>query len=170
MVVRGFVLAGGASTRFGSDKAFFPVEGVAMALRVGRALSPCCVSVQVVGRNPRLETLLPWLEEASGTTHPLHGVVTALASLDPGESALFAPCDLPWLVSESVRLLTQGALPTVAAAGGRKQPLLVHLGANSLAPARAILAREGGAWELVEEARVVELPPEQLENLNRPPG
>ena len=170
MVVRGFVLAGGASTRFGTDKAFFPVEGVAMALRVGRALSPCCASVHVVGRDPRLETLLPWLEETPASFHPLHGVVTALAMLAPGETALIAPCDLPWLLPESARLLVAGAVPAVAAAEGRKQPLLVHLGRGSLDLAREILAREGGAWELVEEATAVDLPPEQLENLNRPPG
>jgi hypothetical protein len=74
------------------------------------------------------------------------------------------------LLPESARLLVAGAVPAVAAAEGRKQPLLVHLGRGSLDLAREILAREGGAWELVEEATAVDLPPEQLENLNRPPG
>ncbi len=107
-LIEGFVLAGGASSRMGQDKAHMSVGGKRFYERAAAALSPICHGpVTVVGRTPAnlaFETsldvaLLPDLLEFRGTKLPqasIVGLYTALASTKMPWIAILA-CDLPFV-------------------------------------------------------------------------
>lgn len=101
-MILGAVLAGGQSTRFGSDKALALLNGQALlTLAVGQ-LSRWCASVVVVGRaEAPVPVLSDWPAPAMG---PLGGIAAALrhasangfaSVLTVGVDSLGLPDDLP---------------------------------------------------------------------------
>ncbi|MCB9760698.1 MAG: NTP transferase domain-containing protein [Alphaproteobacteria bacterium] len=168
-MIPGFVLAGGASRRFGADKALHPVEGVPMAARVARAMAEVASSVTLVAPDRRLEDL-GWpllVEPAEGPRHPLRGVVAALAAC-AAPRALLCPCDLPWMTPQALAALVDMGEPAVAAVDGRVHPLVAALPVAWLPRARALLEAGAPCRALVEPARIVPLPAAALRNVNRP--
>lgn len=153
--MRGWILAGGLSSRFGSDKALHLVDGAPLAVRIARVLAEAGLEPALVARHPR-GLGLPELIEPDGPRHPLWGVA---AALEQG-GAFFAPCDLPDLRVDQVRrLLAEGAI----ALG---QPLLGVFPATFRDRARAAAL----AGERVRDA-VAGLPTLDVgavPNLNRP--
>jgi molybdopterin-guanine dinucleotide biosynthesis protein A len=76
MKVLGAVLAGGRSSRFGSDKALARYQGVELIEHAVAALAERCDVVVVVGRaHPGLASVADWPEADQG---PLGGVAGAL--------------------------------------------------------------------------------------------
>jgi molybdopterin-guanine dinucleotide biosynthesis protein A len=102
----GVVLAGGRSSRFGSDKFFHLVEGKEMGLRAVGALSPVVDRVLVVGRHSIPEgwgaTAVFGSREGSG---PLGAILDA-AEHSRAETYLVMPCDMPFLGSTGVSQLS----------------------------------------------------------------
>lgn len=98
----GVVLAGGASSRFGSDKALAEVHGRSLLARAVETLSGWCEHVVVVGREQAPAPTLPdWPRAGMG---PLGGLAAALRlALDEGYTAVVScpvdaiglPEDLP---------------------------------------------------------------------------
>ena len=84
---RAFLLAGGASRRFGANKARHPIDGLPMALHVARALADVLGEVTLVAPDEALRDLgLPLLlEPAEGPRHPLRGVVASDRLLAHGQ-------------------------------------------------------------------------------------
>ena len=79
----GAVLAGGASSRMGADKAFIAVGGVPMVLRAVTALRAAGADpVAVVGGDgPRLQGLgLSYISDRYPGEGPLGGIITALGA------------------------------------------------------------------------------------------
>lgn len=173
-MVKGFVLAGGQSQRFGSDKARHPIDGIPMAAKVASALESAGLPVWLVVRDEALADLgIPLLCEAASkdSPHPLRGVLAALQSLEEGETALVVPCDLPGLQVSGVVQLVKAGAPCVAVDGaGSLHPLLAHLPAFWAPRMAAVLAVGGSATEALAGARPVPIPEDQLVNWNRPPG
>jgi molybdopterin-guanine dinucleotide biosynthesis protein A len=162
---RAFVLAGGRSERFGTDKARFVVQGVPMLLRVAQALSSTGFTVTLVSRDDSLGDLgLPILVEPPGPIHPLSGVLAALIGVGPTGIALIAPCDLPWLDAESVATLIEGAPPRVALG----QPLLAWLPGEWAQRTRSWRDAGKPVRSLFAQATQVQLSPSVLLNANRP--
>lgn len=88
----GAVLAGGASSRMGTDKAFVEIDGVPMVVRAVEALrSAGAEPVLVVGGDgARLNALgLDAVEDLDPGAGPLGGVITALGAV---ESSLYGDC------------------------------------------------------------------------------
>ena len=117
--VRGYVLAGGASSRMGRDKARIPWRGLPMAAHVASVLAEAGVEVSLVRRGPadgeegwttRDGAPLRVVREAErGERHPLLGVLTALE--DAVSDVLIVPCDVPRLRPlHVVRLVEAGAI------------------------------------------------------------
>jgi len=75
-MILGAVLAGGGSTRFGSDKALAEIDGRTLIARAVEALEAQCDAVVVVGRETAPAPTLPdWPREGMG---PLGGLAAAL--------------------------------------------------------------------------------------------
>lgn len=129
----GVVLAGGASRRMGTDKAFLQVDGVAMVAHVAGALREGgCASVWCQGGDaPRLAelglTVRPDRRPGEG---PVTAIAEALADPSAAAGVVVAACDLPGLTGAAVAALTARPGPAVLVADGRPG-LVVWLPAGS---------------------------------------
>ncbi len=144
--IGGAVLAGGRSTRFGTDKARAPVGGRPMVVRVLESLEGTrerCV-VRVAGVGEPLPPLPPGVSEIHDLLPgggPLSGLHAALSSAR-GPWLALAACDLPCLSPAFWQLLCDhvGDAPAVSVvhAGGRLEPLaaLYRLDALGVVEAR----------------------------------
>ena len=103
--VAAFVLAGGASSRMGRDKALMELLGVPLVVRTARLIEPLVAAVTIVGRPERYRSfgLRVIADQEIGekgsdghTLGPLVGIASALAStLVPWN--LMLASDLPYL-------------------------------------------------------------------------
>lgn len=92
----GAVLAGGASKRMGTDKAFIEINGVTLLARVATALFTAGASSVVVvgGDAQRTRSLgLAHIEDTWPRQGPLGGIITALRNT-PAETVAVLSCDL----------------------------------------------------------------------------
>ena len=136
-MILGCVLAGGLSTRFGSDKALAEFDGQTLIARAVDALSGWCEHVVVVGRETAPAPTLPdWPRPGMG---PLAGIAAALhlardegydAVLTCGVDSALLPEDLPELL---------GTAPAYLA----EQPVIGLWPAGSAKAIEAILTGEG---------------------------
>jgi molybdenum cofactor guanylyltransferase len=173
-----YVLAGGRSSRFGSDKARALFDGRPLLLQVVEALRPLAESVTAVAdvedkyRDLGLRTIV---DRAPGQG-PLGGLQAALLDADRPEWLLLSSCDWVGLKPEWVELLLQGRdadLPAVAFKGDVWQPLLALYHRSLRAEVAARLADKRLAlWRLLRDApaRALALPPgwDQVRQVNRP--
>lgn len=111
----GFVLAGGANTRMGRDKALLPLGGAPLLQRTGRMMEPLVKYVAVVGRRPD-HAGFGWrvLTDDKAGLGPLAGIATALRmapQLDAGTVPwnLVVACDMPYLEAEWLDFLLSRA-------------------------------------------------------------
>lgn len=187
----GAVLTGGASRRMGRPKAWIPVDGRPMALRVADALAGAgCDPVVMIGEpqsgpsasDPRPDlhgdrgpVLVPDVRAGEG---PVVGVLTALRharSLERVDRVVVAACDLPRLDAATVRrLLAVGdreARVVVAVSDGRPAPL-GWWSTAVLADLEALVASGVRAWrEAVAGvgATLVEIDDPALSDVDTPP-
>ena len=113
-MILGCVLAGGLSSRFGSDKALAELDGQTLLARAIDRLSGWCDQVVVVGRTEAPAPCLPdWPQPGMG---PLGGIVAALhyaaeqgfaAVLTCGVDSLGLPDNLPALLSPAPAFVPQ---------------------------------------------------------------
>ena len=130
----GVVLAGGASSRLGRDKALATVGDRPMLTRVVDAVSVACSETLVAGDPTGREELeLPggarWIPDRYTDKGPLAGLHAGLAEAHH-DLVVAVGCDMPFLnglllvlllrVAEEDRQLYQAVVPRV---GGRLQPL-----------------------------------------------
>jgi molybdopterin-guanine dinucleotide biosynthesis protein A len=136
-MILGAVLAGGAASRFGSDKALAELGGRTLIARAVDTLSGWCEHVIVVGRAQAPAPTLPdWPREGMG---PLGGIAAALHhARDEGyEAVLTCAVDSVGLPEDLPELL--GPAPACLAA----QPVVGIWPAGAAAAIEAILAGEG---------------------------
>jgi len=123
----GWVLAGGASTRMGRDKALLEIDGrplIALALDKIRALG---FTPRIAGSRPDLAAFAPFVPDNFPGCGPLAGIEAALRASD-ADLHLFLPVDLPSLPVQFLRWMIRRAEGSHAAAtipvlAGRPQPL-----------------------------------------------
>ncbi|MEM8737307.1 MAG: molybdenum cofactor guanylyltransferase [Planctomycetota bacterium] len=95
-----YILAGGRSQRFGSDKARHPIDGTPMLVRVARAFAPLARHTTVVAHAVDAYADLGVVTIADPTPHagPLAGLVTAFRhhadQSRPSPWILLTSCDL----------------------------------------------------------------------------
>jgi molybdopterin-guanine dinucleotide biosynthesis protein A len=116
--IRGYVLAGGASSRFGGDKALARLGGETILSRMCTLLQDVTGSVSVVAatnRYPDLSSaIVPDRWPGEG---PLGGIITTLratAEANGGEWNLIVSCDMPFLTREWLSYLVERALASDA--------------------------------------------------------
>ena len=95
--VEAFILAGGASSRMGTDKARLPLEGELFIQRIADTLRSLASPVTVVGQNCD-DLGLRSVSDIHPRWGALGGIHTALSDCR-SEWALVAACDLPFVTS-----------------------------------------------------------------------
>lgn len=161
----GLVLAGGRSSRFGTDKALALLDGRTLLDHAVARLSPWCGQVVIAGRKTGPAPCLPdWPRPDLG---PLGGLAAALKHAGQAgfEYVLSCGVDSPGLPDDLPALLMPG--PSCVA----EQPVIGLWPASTLPVIEAILTGDGShavrhfAAEI--KARPVELAT-PLANINRP--
>jgi molybdenum cofactor guanylyltransferase len=110
----GFVLAGGASSRMGSDKALVPLAGRPLIEHSLAILREAGLSASIAGTRSALASLTPVVPDSTPGLGPLAGVCSALASTT-AQWSVFLSVDLPLLPASLISYLLQHARATDAA-------------------------------------------------------
>lgn len=116
----GYILVGGKSSRFGSDKALFEIEGRPLALRLAGFVEQAAAPVKLVGPPERYshlglpvipDTLIPEMpisdipiSDAHPAVGPLAGILAALEDSTHSWNLVLA-CDMPLVAPELLNLL-----------------------------------------------------------------
>jgi molybdopterin-guanine dinucleotide biosynthesis protein A len=119
-----FILAGGASSRMGTDKSQLPLEGQTFTERIAETLLKLTDSVYVVGR--QAESSLPSVADVYPQWGALGGLHAALTACKR-EWAIVVACDLPFATAELFSFLAEKRVDHDAVVpiqeDGRPQPL-----------------------------------------------
>jgi molybdopterin-guanine dinucleotide biosynthesis protein A len=104
--VTGVILAGGKSTRYGTNKAFAEVRGVRLIERTIRVMGPVCPRLLLVTNTPAEYAYLqlPMVEDLIKGLGPLGGIYTGLEVIED-ENGLFVACDMPFLREDLLRYM-----------------------------------------------------------------
>lgn len=126
--VTGFILAGGKSTRMGTDKAFIEFEGrtlLARALDLARSVTP---SVRIAAAGEKFAPFAPLVEDIFRERGPLGGIHAALRASKTELNFMLA-VDMPFVSALFLQYLISEARTAAAAtvivprSEGRRQPL-----------------------------------------------
>jgi molybdopterin-guanine dinucleotide biosynthesis protein A len=102
----GVLLTGGASRRFGTDKAMLIVDGETLAIRSGRVLASVCSPVIEVGSGV---SSLPSVREDPVGDGPLAAFLAGIDALGVDGPAVLLGCDLPFVDEATVGWVAQYA-------------------------------------------------------------
>jgi molybdopterin-guanine dinucleotide biosynthesis protein A len=115
--IRGYVLAGGGSTRFGRDKALVKIDGESMLLRMCVLLRGLGDVRAVVAPGKHADLDVTTLADRWPGEGPLGGIITALmATAESGDADwnLIVGCDMPFLTREWLSYLVERTLASRA--------------------------------------------------------
>jgi molybdenum cofactor guanylyltransferase len=173
----GLLLAGGRSTRFGSDKALALVDGRPMIQRVYDAVAALAdpVFVSVGESNTTYDLPARHIVDRYPGRGPLAGIHAGLLA-SSADWLLVAPCDMPFLDTTSLQNLIAARDATRdvivgADSAGRPTPVLGLYHRRCLARIEARLARgELSLGSLLDQLEVakVSIDAEVLRNVNDP--
>ena len=178
-----FILAGGKSSRMGSDKAFLPF-GETTLLERALGLARSVVSeVWIVGDPSRFASYAPTIKDTFEECGPLAGIHAALCN-SAADLNLILAVDLPFVQTQLLQYLfddahKSGVIVTVPRAGGRYQPLTAIYRREFLPVAEQALRNDKLRIDLLfpqVQTRIVEeeellrngFSPELFRNLNTP--
>jgi molybdopterin-guanine dinucleotide biosynthesis protein A len=164
----GVLLVGGASRRFGAPKALALLGDETLAERAWRTLGECCGERIAVGkRADGLELPFPVVDDGTDVRAPLVGVVAGLRRAR-NAVCVVCPVDTPLVTAEALRTLADAcadaAVPPTGPLPGAYRTSALPVLERRLAEGR--LALRAAVAEL--DARVVDLDPAQLVNVNTP--
>jgi len=133
----GYVLVGGQSSRFGSDKALHLIEGRPLALTVADRVRSAAGSVTLVGSPEKYTaTGLPVIADSEPGLGPAGGLAAALTQR-AARRILVVACDMPEIRVELLALLLETAERRQAdvlmpvSPDGRDQPLCAVYAASA---------------------------------------
>ena len=106
--VTGIILAGGRSTRYGSNKAMAEVDGRRLIERVVTVMETVFQRLILVTNTPEEYAYLelPMIQDLIKGLGPLGGLYTGLESLSD-EAGFFVACDMPFLNGPLIRHMVQ---------------------------------------------------------------
>jgi len=122
-----FVLAGGASSRMGRDKALIELDGRPLIQHALDKLRTIGFAPRIVGSRPGLASFAPVISDNIAHSGPLGGIEAALALTDTQQN-LFLAVDIPLLPAFFLRWIADRAviteaLATIPLSQDRPQPL-----------------------------------------------
>ena len=164
-----FILAGGKSTRMGTDKAFVPLDGrtlLARALDLARQMTS---DVRIVGDRKKFAPFAPVVEDEFPGCGPLAGIHAALRSSNSELNVILA-VDTPFVSLALLQhLITRArncpsALVTLPRANGGWQPLCaVYRRPFAAAAEQALTQGRYKIDALFDEAAVEQIGEEELQ-------
>jgi len=169
----GFILAGGASSRMGTDKAHLRLGGRTFTERAAAALGAIATRISIVSARPESVGLnLPVVEDIYRDCGALGGLHAALSACRAPWAAVVS-CDLPFVTGELFARL-RGLRTEDAAAivprqpDGRPQPLCALYSPARCLELAARLLHEGERRPrvLLQQARTRWVVPEELADLS----
>jgi len=144
--VEGFILAGGASSRMGTDKARLLIGDESFVQRIGRQLSKVTPKVSVVGKMDPTGLTFPVVQDVHEDWGALGGLHAALAACE-AQWALVVACDLPYVTAALFNRLLLLAMGFDAVApvqkDGRRQPLCAVYRVAACLPRAEALIKTG---------------------------
>jgi molybdopterin-guanine dinucleotide biosynthesis protein A len=172
--VEGFILAGGASSRMGADKAALALGGETLVARASRALASVTSRVSVVSSRAGHDVFnLPVVRDVHAGAGALAGLHAALAACR-APWALVVSCDLPFVTPELFARLASFADDDRDAVApvqpdGRPQPLCALYAARACLAVAARLLDEGELRPrvLLRQVRTRWVSPGELSDLTR---
>ncbi|HEV3467842.1 MAG TPA: molybdenum cofactor guanylyltransferase [Pyrinomonadaceae bacterium] len=183
--LEGFILAGGASSRMGADKAHLRLGGATLVGRAAAALGGVAARVSVVSSKPDAGLFgLPVVPDLFAGRGALGGLHAALSQAAAGWAAILS-CDLPFATAALFERLASLRAPHTDAVAplqpdGRPQPLCALyaraaclpvteqlLAADELRP-RALLSRVRTRWVPFAELADLENSEHFFRNVNTP--
>ena len=175
-----YLLAGGRSRRYGSDKARALVGGQPLLARVARQLEAIASTVRVVARVPGSydDLGLATIADSIPGKGPMGGLLTALEDAAPAPWVFLAACDQSgFAVAWALRLLNarRDGVRAVVYRSDRFHPLFAAYHLELMDELRRRIGRGDLKMQRLLEAvpaRVLPVPEgwEGLVNWNRPPG
>ncbi len=104
--IAGVILAGGASRRFGSNKAMAEYHGIPLIQHAARTLETIFKNRIIVTNDPASYSFLGWptVPDIHKNAGPLAGIHTAMRSL-PDQNFFITGCDMPLLNPNLIRYL-----------------------------------------------------------------
>jgi len=125
--ITAFVLAGGKSSRMGSDKAFLRLQEETLLTRALKVAGSVAKEVRIVGDGNKFAAFGRVVEDTYRDRGPLGGIHAALSTTTT-ELNLILAVDLPFVVPKFLKFLLvrareSGAMVTVPRAGSGLQPL-----------------------------------------------
>lgn len=162
--VHGYVLAGGASSRFGVDKAVAELGGRAMLARMCDVVAQVAESVSVVAPAGRYEEFgVHTVSEPWPGQGPLGGIIGALMDAEENHRnswCVIVGCDMPFLTHDWLSYLIERALVSeaevdVAQSAHGLEPLCACWQTSSLAT--LVLAFEKGTRKVTEAMKLLRM-------------
>ena len=115
--IKGLVLAGGKSSRMGTDKGLISWHGKGQRYHAADLLKLYCEEVFISCRTeqyPEIDSSYQALQDTYGDNGPMGGIISAYRH-DPESAWLIVACDLPLLDLQSVGYLIDNRDPGVSA-------------------------------------------------------
>lgn len=102
--IAGVILAGGKSTRYGTNKAFAEVHGTKLIERVVQTMEPLFERLLLVTNTPHEYSYLelPMAEDIIKGLGPIGGIHTGLETISD-QAGFFVACDMPYLNENLLR-------------------------------------------------------------------
>lgn len=110
--ISGYILAGGRSSRMGTDKALLPLAGKPLIAHAVAKLRRICADVHILSNNPALAAYAPLVPDLHPDCGPIGGIEAALIH-SPNDWNLILPVDVPFL---PVAILQEFVASTIAPA------------------------------------------------------
>jgi molybdopterin-guanine dinucleotide biosynthesis protein A len=159
-----YILAGGSSSRFGSDKALADIDGAPLILRVAASLEPVATRLTVVAdvADKYQDLGLVTISDLQAGLGPLGGIQTALHHDDSAGWILCAACDRIGIRREWLQRLfdaRRAGRGVVAFRGQKWQPLpaLYHASVTT-ATDESIACGNLTPWQLIQRVHPLALP------------
>jgi molybdopterin-guanine dinucleotide biosynthesis protein A len=106
--ITGIVLAGGKSTRMGTDKAFLELKGKPFIAHILETVQRCTEGVFIVSTNQKLDELgVTRFPDSVPGLGPVGGIYTGLLH-SKTEFNLVVACDTPFLNQDTIHCLIEG--------------------------------------------------------------
>lgn len=127
MNITGIILAGGKSSRMGTDKGLIEVNGITMIEHVINALKPFNIPLLIVSNNPEYQKFdLPVVEDIIKDKGPIAGIATGLYH-SKTKYNIIVSCDTPFITTELISYLLkkrEGFDITMAKKNEKTHPLI----------------------------------------------